>query len=92
MVIKYSLQKQIHFNGNVFENKCCHCNEGSLYSSISSDTVSMLSDQNFCCPDIPQGNFFNDVAHLRGMNTLSGEATVKILPTFWAASVQFSVF
>ena len=29
--IKDSLQQQIHFNGNFFENKCCRCNEGLLY-------------------------------------------------------------
>ena len=29
--IKDSLQQQIHFNGNIFGNKCCRCNEGSLY-------------------------------------------------------------
>ena len=29
--IKDSLQQQIYFNGNIFENKCCCCNEGSLY-------------------------------------------------------------
>ena len=29
--IKDSLQQQIHFNGNIFANKCCHYNEGSLY-------------------------------------------------------------
>ena len=28
--IKESLQWQIHFNGNIFGNKCCRCNEGSL--------------------------------------------------------------
>ena len=27
----YSVQQQCHFNGNVFGNKCCRCNEGSLY-------------------------------------------------------------
>ena len=32
MSIKDSLQQQIHFNGNIFGNKCCRCNEGSLYS------------------------------------------------------------
>ena len=26
--IKASLQQQIHYNGNVFGNKCCRCNEG----------------------------------------------------------------
>ena len=31
MLIKYSVQQQIHFNDNVFESKCCRCNEGSLY-------------------------------------------------------------
>ena len=30
--IKYSVQQQIRFNGNVFGNKCCRCNEDSLYS------------------------------------------------------------
>ena len=29
--IKDSLQRQINYNGNVFGNKCCRCNEGSLY-------------------------------------------------------------
>ena len=27
----YSVQQQVHFNGNVFGNKCCRCIEGSLY-------------------------------------------------------------
>ena len=26
-----SVQQQIHFNGNFFGNKCCCCNEDSLY-------------------------------------------------------------
>ena len=29
--IKDSLQQEIHFNGNIFGNKFCRCNEGSLY-------------------------------------------------------------
>ena len=29
--IKESLQQQIHFNNNIFGNKCHRCNEGSLY-------------------------------------------------------------
>ena len=29
--IKDSLQQEIHVNGNIFGNKCCRCNEGSLY-------------------------------------------------------------
>ena len=29
--IKDSLQQQIRYNGNIFGNKVCHCNEGSLY-------------------------------------------------------------
>ena len=32
--IKDSLQQQIHFNGNIFGNKCCRCNEGSLYMYV----------------------------------------------------------
>ena len=31
--IKNSLQQQIQFNGNIFGNKCCCCNEGSLYTA-----------------------------------------------------------
>ena len=31
LLIKYSVQQQIHFNGNVFGNKCYRLNEGSLY-------------------------------------------------------------
>ena len=30
-IIKDSLQQQIHYNGNIFGNKCCRCNEGLLY-------------------------------------------------------------
>ena len=29
--IKDSVQQQIHYNGNIFWNKCCRCNEGLLY-------------------------------------------------------------
>ena len=29
MLTKDSLQQQIHYNGNVFGNKCCRCNGGS---------------------------------------------------------------
>ena len=31
MLIKYSVQQQIHINGNDFGYKCCRCNEGLLY-------------------------------------------------------------
>ena len=31
LLITNSLQQQIHFNGNFFRNKCCRCNEASLY-------------------------------------------------------------
>ena len=34
LLIKDSLQQQIHFNGNVFGNKCYRCNEGSLYQTF----------------------------------------------------------
>ena len=30
LLIKYYVQQQTRFNGNVFGNKCCRCNEGSL--------------------------------------------------------------
>ena len=31
LFIKESLQQKIHYNGNIFWNKCYRCNEGSLY-------------------------------------------------------------
>ena len=31
LLVKDSLQQQIHFNGNIFGYKCCRCNDGSLY-------------------------------------------------------------
>ena len=31
LLIKDSWQQQIHFNGNIFGNKCCRCNKNSLY-------------------------------------------------------------
>ena len=31
LLIKDSLQQQMDFSGNIFGNKCCSCNEGSLY-------------------------------------------------------------
>ena len=33
LLIENYLQQQIHYNGNVFGNKCCRCNEGSLYTN-----------------------------------------------------------
>ena len=37
LLIKYSVQKQIHFNGNVFGNKCSRFNKGLLYKNITED-------------------------------------------------------
>ena len=34
LLILYSVQQQIHFNGNVFGNKWCRYNEDSLYKDI----------------------------------------------------------
>ena len=39
--IKDSLQQQIHYNGNIFGNKCCRCNEGSLYRSANASAQSV---------------------------------------------------
>ena len=36
---KDSLQQQIHFNGNIFGNKCCRCDEGSLYLSFWAENL-----------------------------------------------------
>ena len=44
--VKISLQQQIHVNGNIFGNKCCRCNEGSLYYRSKVDTISVVSKQN----------------------------------------------
>ena len=52
--ITYSVQEQIHFNCNVFGNKCCRCNEGSLYILVSRnvyycvDTLVEISERNGC--------------------------------------------
>ena len=35
LFIKYSLQQQIYFNGNVSGNKCCRCNESSPYFKMA---------------------------------------------------------
>ena len=35
LLIKDYLQPQTHFNGNIFKNECCRCNEGSLYKGRS---------------------------------------------------------
>ena len=32
LLIKNSLQQQIHFNGNIFEEEWCRCNKDSLYN------------------------------------------------------------
>ena len=31
LLINDALQQKIYFSGNIFGNKCCPCNEGSLY-------------------------------------------------------------
>ena len=41
--IKDYLQQKIHFNGNIFWNKCCRCNEGSPYVLINTiRTVNLI--------------------------------------------------
>ena len=35
LLIKDSLQQLSHFNGNIFGNRRCSCNEGSLYPTFS---------------------------------------------------------
>ena len=32
--MKDSIQQQIHFNGNIFGNRCCHFNEGFTVLSV----------------------------------------------------------
>ena len=39
LCIKDSLQQQIYYNGNIFRNKCCRCNEGSLYMNVAAILV-----------------------------------------------------
>ena len=43
--IKDSLQQQIHFNGDVFGNKCCRCNEGLLYFLVYSLQADIIRNQ-----------------------------------------------
>ena len=57
--IEDSLQQQIHFNGNILENKLRRCNEGSLYLQTITKTrlfkyirnftnkIGKFSDKNF---------------------------------------------
>ena len=52
--IKDSLQQQIHFNGNIFGKKCCHCNEGSLYITINTQESLYKIIHNGMVLDIPQ--------------------------------------
>ena len=40
--IKDSLQQQSHYNDNIFGNKCCRCNEGSLQFCGEIRKVSIL--------------------------------------------------
>ena len=35
LLIKYSVQQHIHFNGNVFGNKCCPCDESLMYTMFT---------------------------------------------------------
>ena len=53
-MFKDSLQEQIHFNGNIFGNKCCHFIEGLLYSVTSmSQTLILL-----CLITVADSNLF----------------------------------
>ena len=45
LTINDSLQQQIRFNGSIFGNKCCRCNEGSLYSDRWGFANSKIPDQ-----------------------------------------------
>ena len=42
-LIKNYLHQQIHFNGNIFENQCWRCNEGSLYPENATITKHSLT-------------------------------------------------
>ena len=56
LLIKYSVQQQIHFNGNVFGNKCCRCNEGSLYTWVQQNFRSDCANPRFFIWRILTGN------------------------------------
>ena len=49
--VMFSVQQQIHFNGNVLMNKCFRCNKGSLYLSGHCSYVElwMQFDLGLCC-------------------------------------------
>ena len=42
LLIKYSVQQQIHFNGNIFGNICRSCNEDSLYMLLGARLVKIF--------------------------------------------------
>ena len=48
-----SVQQQIYYNGNVFGNKCCRCNAGSLYLAIQNVRllIVMLAELMFRVPE-----------------------------------------
>ena len=49
--LKDSAQQQIYLNGAIFENKCCRCNKGSLYSkSKFEDKAAKAHSFNICWP------------------------------------------
>ena len=45
MLIKYSVQQQIHFSGNIFWNKCCRCNKDSLYIYFQKSATPNVFDE-----------------------------------------------
>ena len=49
--VKFSVQQQIHFNGNILMNKCFRCNKGALYLSGHCSYVElwMQFDLGLCC-------------------------------------------
>ena len=75
LLIKYSVQEQIHFNGKAFGNKCCRCNGGSLYCVFCHMIYFLQIDQ--------FASIGNAYAHLHQRIVLKMERYLEQLYTFW---------
>ena len=49
------IQQQINFSGNAFWNKCCRCNEGSLYN------VKYMDEQRILCAVCADANHYENM-------------------------------
>ena len=71
-----------HFNDNIFENKCCHCNEGSLYCCYTLYILQTIVVINNSVPDLRR----------HGLNTPQNAHSVyrRSFAVFWSIVLQSS--